>query len=876
MIRATTLEAYKLLHQGTLALAQAESNGIRIDVEYLDQAIIDIGKEIGNLEERLQETEVWDTWRKMFGRNKASLGSRIQLGKVFDKLGYERRIGKKGKKQNDEAAFETVKHPFVKDYFKCEKLKKAKGTYLEGIRSETVYSEAELIWILHPFFNLNTVRSFRSSASLPNFQNIPIRNEEIGKIIRTAFIPREGNVLIESDFKGIEVCLSGSTKIETIDGVQSLRRVVKRIQMGEDVYVYGYDHSKERISVGLAILGKKTRKNAEVWKVTLDNEREVIATPDHKFMRRDGTFVKLRDLLPGDSLMPFYKTYKKSWWGTVYTNIYLNNGKHMRAHNLIALDIDGIDISKENKVVHHWNGIGTDNSRQNTEVMSRRKHMRIHAVEGWNNNPSNKRKWKAQRSPKFRRMMKQLNCNRKEIWTEEDWQEFGNRISEGIKRKGGRAGKNNAMFGMVQSLETRKKISLAKKGVKTNRPSWNKGLSKSTDDRLMRLSIKLTGRPNPTKGKKRGPIKISLEERLARAERARNRIVKKSTRRKLSKLREAYWQNPGNKEKNSIRMKKYWAERRKEKTQLENHKVVSIEPCGREDVYNITVEGFHTYALNAGVVVKNCSICAYNHDPVLIEYVKDPSKDMHRDQSIECFLIDEDTDSKWWKQKGEGGGHNLRYCAKNMFVFPEFYGSYYVDCARNLWESIDTFKHATPNGMPMKEWLREKGIKKLGDCNPDKDPRPGTFEKHIQQVEKAFWGPKRFIHYANWKKKWYNDYLARGGFALLTGFYVQGVYRRNEVINIPNQGTAFHFLLWTLIQLQKWITKEKKRAKIVGQIHDCILGDVPLEEKDEYIAKVHEIVTEDLPRFWKWINVPLTIEIEIAKDNWFKKKGVEI
>jgi len=42
------------------------------------------------------------------------------------------------------------------------------------------------------------------------------------------------------------------------------------------------------------------------------------------------------------------------------------------------------------------------------------------------------------------------------------------------------------------------------------------------------------------------------------------------------------------------------------KTSVDNHKVVSVEFYGYEDVYNGTVDEFHNYALASGVVVKNC------------------------------------------------------------------------------------------------------------------------------------------------------------------------------------------------------------------------------------------------------------------------------
>jgi tRNA-splicing ligase RtcB len=50
---------------------------------------------------------------------------------------------------------------------------------------------------------------------------------------------------------------------------------------------------------------RKTRENAELVKVTLDNGREVVCTPDHEFMLRDGAYRQARDLGAGTSLMPF-------------------------------------------------------------------------------------------------------------------------------------------------------------------------------------------------------------------------------------------------------------------------------------------------------------------------------------------------------------------------------------------------------------------------------------------------------------------------------------------------------------------------------------------------------------------------------------------
>jgi DNA polymerase-1 len=264
--------------------------------------------------------------------------------------------------------------------------------------------------------------------------------------------------------------------------------------------------------------------------------------------------------------------------------------------------------------------------------------------------------------------------------------------------------------------------------------------------------------------------------------------------------------------------------------------------------------------------IEVCGSACYNHDPVLISYIKDKTKDMHRDMASQCYKLDA-------KQVGK----KIRYCAKNMYVFPEFYGSYYVDCSRNLWDAIDKLHLVTEDGHPLKEWLAKQGIKSLGKCDPEQKPRPGTFEHHIAKVEKDFW-ENRFSVYADWKKSWYKRYLERGYIDLLTGFRVAGVYRRNEIINIPIQGVSFHFLLWCLIQAVKWLEKKKMRSVIVCQIHDSIIADVHLDELEEFLAKIKEIMTVDLPRHWRWINVPLSVEAEVAPEggSWYDKEKVDL
>lgn len=265
-----------------------------------------------------------------------------------------------------------------------------------------------------------------------------------------------------------------------------------------------------------------------------------------------------------------------------------------------------------------------------------------------------------------------------------------------------------------------------------------------------------------------------------------------------------------------------------------------------------------------GIEVK-VSAC-YNKDPRLIEYIKDKTKDMHRDMAAQVYMIEP-----------HEVGKVSRYCAKNMFVFPQFYGSYWADCARNLWVALDRMNLTLPDGSSLKGHLEAKGIHRLGDGDPDKEPKKGTFERHIKEVEEDFWG-NRFSVYTAWKKAWWKSYLQTGGFMLKTGFYVSGLMKRNEVLNYAVQGSAFHCLVKAIIKIQRWLVKRKMKTVLIGQIHDSLIADVHLDELGEYLAYVKYVMTEWLPKQWKWIIVPLEVEAEISPpgQTWHDKKVTPI
>ena len=243
----------------------------------------------------------------------------------------------------------------------------------------------------------------------------------------------------------------------------------------------------------------------------------------------------------------------------------------------------------------------------------------------------------------------------------------------------------------------------------------------------------------------------------------------------------------------------------------------------------------------------------YNKDKNLINDIINPNKDMHRDMAMKCYLLDKD---EWTKQ--------TRQETKNKFVFPEFYGDYYATCAEGLWLAIDTLNLKTSKGIPLKKHLKKKGINNYK-----------LFEKHIERVENYFWN-KRYKTYSKWKDIQFNKYCKNGYVDILTGFRCKGYLPKNKAINYPIQGAAFHCLLWSFIRINKWIKRHCKYTKVIGQIHDSIVIDVHKDELNKVLKIVEKIMTKDILKYWKWIILPLEIEIESTPLNgsWYDIKEV--
>jgi DNA polymerase-1 len=90
----------------------------------------------------------------------------------------------------------------------------------------------------------------------------------------------------------------------------------------------------------------------------------------------------------------------------------------------------------------------------------------------------------------------------------------------------------------------------------------------------------------------------------------------------------------------------------------------------------------------------------------------------------------------------------------------------------------------------------------------------------------------------------------------------QGAER--QAINAPMQGTAADLIKMAMIAVQGWIEKERLTTKLVMQVHDELVLEVPVEELDDVKRSVEELMTGVAK-----LDVPLVVEAGIG-DNWEK------
>ncbi len=176
-------------------LARMEQTGVRIDEPGLAETSRHFTQEMTQLEEEIYQ----------LAGQRFNIASPRQVGEIlFDvlKLDSKAKKTKTGQYVTGEEVLEGLrhKHDIVGKILEHRGLKKLLGTYIDALPKLVNASTGHI----HTTFNQTVTTTGRLSSSNPNLQNIPVR-DAMGKEVRKAFIPDEGQLFFSADYSQIEL-----------------------------------------------------------------------------------------------------------------------------------------------------------------------------------------------------------------------------------------------------------------------------------------------------------------------------------------------------------------------------------------------------------------------------------------------------------------------------------------------------------------------------------------------------------------------------------------------------------------------------------------------------------------------------------------------
>jgi DNA polymerase-1 len=178
-------------------LARMEYKGIKLNAQLLADMDTGLTEEIAKIRDKMYA---------MAGEE-FNIASPAQLAEVlFTKLGLPTTGIKKGKTGYSTGQKELDKlrgsSPIIELIEQFRELTKLQNTYVQ-----TLPQQADENGRIHTTFKQDVAATGRLSSTEPNLQNIPIRTD-LGRKIRDAFVPDEGNVFVSADYSQFELRLA--------------------------------------------------------------------------------------------------------------------------------------------------------------------------------------------------------------------------------------------------------------------------------------------------------------------------------------------------------------------------------------------------------------------------------------------------------------------------------------------------------------------------------------------------------------------------------------------------------------------------------------------------------------------------------------------
>lgn len=187
-------------------LARMEYQGMKLNTDFLANMDKDLTQNIAEVQQQMFDMVGYEFNISSPAQLADVLYTKLQLptaGIKRGKTGYST-----GQKELDKL---RGQHPIIELIEHYRELTKLQNTYVQAL-PKLVDEQSRL----HTTFNQDVAATGRLSSTDPNLQNIPIRTD-IGRKIREAFVPKEGNVFVSADYSQFELrlaaVLSGDEKM---------------------------------------------------------------------------------------------------------------------------------------------------------------------------------------------------------------------------------------------------------------------------------------------------------------------------------------------------------------------------------------------------------------------------------------------------------------------------------------------------------------------------------------------------------------------------------------------------------------------------------------------------------------------------------------
>ena len=173
-------------------LARMESNGIRIDREFLEALSADLGQQCESLVERIHAA----------AGEEFNVNSTPQLRTIlFEKLGLVPVKKTKTGPSTDADSLQKMadEHPIIEDLLRYREVEKLRSTYADAL-PPLIAADGRI----HATFKQTDTTTGRISSEAPNLQNVPVRTAD-GREMRRAFIAEDGWGILTADYSQIEL-----------------------------------------------------------------------------------------------------------------------------------------------------------------------------------------------------------------------------------------------------------------------------------------------------------------------------------------------------------------------------------------------------------------------------------------------------------------------------------------------------------------------------------------------------------------------------------------------------------------------------------------------------------------------------------------------